>query len=99
MFLGVICEITPRKLEKGGCRFEAFFLEMDKGTCELNQPFIEPVVGCMACCEPEFFQYVMSFVEPLSVEAFKITEVVGISIFTAATLDQFCNFCGLLAQP
>ena len=98
MFLGVFGEIGPRKLDKGGCRFKPFFLQMDKSTCELDQPFIETVVVCMPCCEPEFFEDVVSFVEPLAVEAFEITEVVRISAFTAAILDQFCNFCGLLAQ-
>ena len=66
-------------------------MKMDEGPGKLNEALIESVFRPLAFREPKFLQHIVSFVEELSIKAFKIPQVMGVQGLPLAALDQGCD--------
>jgi hypothetical protein len=95
---GVFFEIGVGKFEEGGGGAEAVFLQVNKGAGELDQAFVEGVIRAAALGEPEFFQDIVRFKIKAAVEAFEITEVVGVEFPPLELLDYCCDGAAFFAH-
>src|SRR6267154_731217 len=71
---------------------------MNKGARQLNQPFVKGIIRTFTLRQPDFFQHVMGFIKQLLIEAFEITQVVGIQISPVEFLDGSGNLFALTAH-
>src|SRR4051812_1890098 len=64
---------------------------MNKRARELDQPFVESIIGTPALPEPKFFEDIVRFIKKLLIETGKITEVMRVLALALAALDQRGN--------
>ena len=71
---------------------------MNKGARQLDQPFVESIVGAVPLSQPKLLQHIVRFVKELPVEALEIAEVMRIARFALAGRDERGDFFRFLAQ-
>ena len=88
----IFLQIRPGELEQGHRGARAPLLHMDKGPCQLNQPFIEIPFLTTPILEPKSLQDIVCLVELLAVEGFEKTKVMGIKSSAVQMADGLCDF-------
>jgi hypothetical protein len=96
--VGIFLEICVSEFKQRSRGAKAIFLQMNERAGELNQSFVEGIIWAGAVGEPQFFQDVVCLeIEP-AIEAFEISEIMGIKIASFELLDQFCDGSTLFAH-
>ena len=91
-------DVLLGEFEQGGGGFEPILLKVNEGAGELNQAFVEMIIGLAALTKPEFLQDIVRFVEELFVEAFEIAKVMRIKALAFQRLDHFGDARAFLAH-
>ena len=95
---GIFLQIGVGQFEERGGGAKAVFLQVNERAGELNQSFVEGIIGTAALGQPEFFENIVGLkVEP-AVEAFEIAEIVGVEIASLELLDYFCDSAAFFAH-
>lgn len=73
-------------------------MQVNESAGELDEAFVEVVVGLSTLAEPEFFKNIVRLVEELLVETFEVPKIMRVEALPVQRLDHFGDARALLAH-
>ena len=94
----VFKQIILGEPEESGGGAKAVFLEMHKGSSQLNQPLVKGIVGALTLRQPEFLKHIVGLEEKLPVETLEIPKIMRIQLPAAEPVNHRGNFGAFMAH-
>ena len=91
-------QIVARQYQESSGRSKSILLKVNKSTGQLDQAFVEQIIGALPTWKPKFLQHVVGLViEPL-IKTLKKAQVMSIPSLSSLIFDQNSDFCTLVAH-